>query len=178
MAGRVRSFTEAETEILRKLARDLKEKNDWNGTQLGKAMGGIAQQNASRFVAERSTAGIDRTTANALAISCGYRDVEHALLENGVLAEMTRVPAQGGNADWLQRDAAIVYARKLGYPEPAILAVLHRYTEPDYRTKKMRWWNDRIVLEAIARKDEESETEAQPTMPAPPARRRKSGTEG
>lgn len=171
-AGRVRSFTDAETGALRQLARELKQKREWNGEELGAAMGGIAQQNASRFVADGSTSGIDRTTANALAKSAGFRDVEHALLDAGVMAEMSPLQASTSGNDWTRRDQAIRHARTMGYPEAAILAVLHRYSDGANRINRLRWWMDRIVLEALAQPAERDVESAAAAIAD------KSGTEG
>ncbi len=159
MAGRIRSFSESETETLRKLARDLKKDKDWSSTRLGEAMG-IAQQNAARFVAAKSTSSIDRTTANALAIACGFRDVEHALLDAGTMA----------GDGWAKRRHAQSIARSVPYPEAAINAVMHRYAAVEFKQKSVRWWMDRISLEAMAHAEEIPPAAAEST--------RDTGTEG
>lgn len=177
--GRVRSFTDDEIEVLRAVARRLKKENGWSGKKLGKAIG-IAQQNAGRFVAAGSVAGMDRTTANRLAEVAGYRDVEHLLLEEGVLAEMKPLPTTGGVQSWRDRDVALRIARKLGYAEQDILAVLHRYTSHEYTGRPIRWWIDRIALETVSRA-----TDQTPSAPPSPGQRpvsgpktRRSGTDG
>jgi hypothetical protein len=145
MAGRVRSFSDLEIETLRALARKLKADRGWSQAQLGAALG-IAQQNAGRFVAAGSKAGMDRTTANQLATLCGYRDVEHALIEEGVLAEMQPLPT--GTA-WGDRDTAMRVALRLGYPQAIVDSVAHRYSAPEYRHKPLRWWMDMIGMESV-----------------------------
>jgi hypothetical protein len=172
VAGRIRSFSEAETETLRALARKLKVDRDWNGTKLGEAMG-VKQQNANRFVADHSTSGIDRTTANNLAVACGFRDVEHALLEAGTLAILKQPP--GGGSEWRTRDSARELALRLGYPIVAIDAVIHRYTRHLYTGKPVRFWMDHFVLEAMHHRDEEEQGDDEVDAAAGPKR---SGTEG
>jgi hypothetical protein len=158
MAGRVRSFSTEEIEVLRTIARRLRDEQKWSGKALGDAIG-ISQQNAGKFTAARSTAGMDRTTANRLAAVAGYRDVEHLLLDAGALAEMKQPP--GGNA-WRDRDVAVSMATKMGYPKVAIDAVVHRYREFEYAAKGLRWWNDMIVLESLARAAEPASTATAP----------------
>jgi hypothetical protein len=179
----VRSFTDDEIEVLRKVARRLKEENKWSGRELGAALG-IAQQNAGRFVAKNSNAGMDRTTANRLALKAGYRDVEHLLLEEGVLAEMKPLPTTGNATgvpqNWRDRDVAIRIAIKLGYSQLVIDAVVHRYTEHEYTGRPLRWWVDKIVLEALSRAGDPPQANPQPGINTIPGRAkgRKNGTEG
>ncbi len=147
MAGRARSFTDDEIKVIRAVALRLKSERSWSGRALGEALG-IAQQNASRFVAAGSTAGMDRVTANRLAQITGFRDVEHMLLEAGVLAEMT--PAPEGADLWSNRDSAVRLAKLLGYPYSAVEAVLHRHTTQEHAGKRIRWWIDKFVLETLS----------------------------
>lgn len=163
MAGRTPSFSKAEIEVLRTVARRERSRRDWSGTQLGEAIG-IAQQNAGRFVAAGSATGIDRKTANMLASLAGYRDVEHLLLEAGVLAEMEQPP---GGSPWHDRDAAASISLRLGYSKAAIDAVVHRHQEREFTAKPLRWWVDRIVIENLALADEpRAEPAQQVSVPA------------
>lgn len=164
--------------------RQLKADRGLTQAQLGELLG-IAQQNAGRLTSAQPNVGMNRTTANALARALGYRDVEHFLLEAGVLAEMTEKPAGAG---WRDRDVAVQISRKMGYDEAAIQAVIGRYTAPDYRSKPMRWWNDRIVFEHLERASDppNTATPAAKRVPPPnvkaegpkPKRRRGTGTDG
>lgn len=190
--GRVRSFDDEEIEVIREVARRIKTERNWSGRELGDAIG-IAQQNASRFVAHNSTAGMDRTTANKLAEVAGYRDVEHLLLEAGALAEMK--PAPTGD-EWRERDVAMSIARKLGYPQESIDAVVHRYRDNENKYRRLRWWVDQVVLESLSRAADPPPMVPPPgvnrierapqTTPSPttethskrPAKSKRSGTEG
>lgn len=158
VAGRIPSFTDAEIEVLRRAARRVKAERDWSGAELGRAIG-IAQQNAGRFIAAGSTAGMDRSTANKLAKIAGYRDVEHLLLEAGVLAEMDAPPTDGG---WSQRDLAVRVAQFLKVPQPVIEAVIARFRGDEYRNRSALWWNERFVFEK-----QQHETLASEAPPAP-----------
>lgn len=162
-AGRVRSFTDDEIEVLRNVARRLKTERQWSGRQLGEAIG-IAQQNAGRFVAAGSTAGMDRTTANKLAIVAGYRDVEHLLLDAGVLATLQPKPE---GAKWDDRDFAVRLAHKLGYSQEVTDAVVHRFSAHEYTSRKARWWNDQFVLESLARAADKPIDPPPASSPAP-----------
>lgn len=143
VAGRPRSFTDAELEVLRSVARRLKAERSWSGGALGEAMG-IAQQNAGRFIAKGSTAGIERATAERLAKAAGYRDVGHLLLEAGVLAEMQPNATGPG---WEDRDLAVRIAQHLGFPHEIIESVVARFRADQYRRRPALWWNERFVFE-------------------------------
>lgn len=150
MAGRSPTYTAEEVELLREVARELKAKNNWTQEQLGDVMG-MEQQNAGRFVAARSTTGIDRPAANKLAQRSGFRSAEHLILERGVLAEMESLPQDG---PWADRDVAVRIARRMGYADEVIDLVVQRFAEATYTSKGMKWWIEKVVLEAVARRDE------------------------
>lgn len=144
MTGKRQVFSDEENNVLRAALRKFRDTNDLTQKQIGELLG-IEQQNAGRLLA-KGRAGMSRDTANKFARTVGFRDAEHFLLENGVFAQLEE-PPQGN--PWYQRDAAVTYARKLGYPEAAITAVITRYGSHDYTSKEMKWWNNRIVLESL-----------------------------
>lgn len=167
VAGRHPSFTTEELDVLRSVARQLKEENGWSGAELGARLG-IKQQNASRFVAAGSTSGMDRKTANELAKAAGFRDVEHLLLEAGVLAEMKQPKQKHALSE---REVAIRVARQLGYPDAAVQAIVARFAnDATSFGKPIRWWVDKIVIESL---QHEADSRPLPKRVLP-----KSGTHG
>lgn len=179
--GKRQVFSDDENRALREALRKHRDEHDLTGAQVGRLLG-IKQQNAARLLSDAPAhrlTGMGRDTANNLARILGFRDAEHFLIEHGVLAEMQPLPTGTG---WGDRDTAVKVARKMGYAEEAIQAVLARFRAPDYRAKTMRWWNDQIVLEAMARAAAEPDAASASVHPipraTPKAKKRRSGTHG
>lgn len=175
MAGKPEAFSDEENAVLRDAFRRLRKERELSQAEAGELVG-IAQQNAGRLLSATSRAGMSRTTANRLARALGFRDAEELLLDANILPSGMREPPTGRS--WQDRDIAMRIARSvMHYDEPVIQAVLGRFTAPEYQHKSMRWWNDRIVTEHLARAAEADDVSvsAPETAAAPRAKRKKRG---
>jgi hypothetical protein len=134
--GHPRDFDPEETEILREWARRIQEERKLTTTQLGELMG-VKQQNASRFVAPGSIAGISRISGNNLATAAGFRDAEGLIAEGRAMAGLRA--ERKGNV-WHARDSAVRVAKAMGYADAAIAG-----------KRPVKWWLTQIALEELRR---------------------------
>lgn len=167
MPGKRQVFSDRENEVLRAALRRLRDEKELTQKELGELLG-MRQQNAGRLVGAAKT-GMSRDAANRLARRLGYRDAEHYLLEVGVFSGLEQPPA---GSHWRDRDTAVNIARKLGYAEEAIQAVIKRFGAHDYSAKVVRWWVDQIVLESLALASERSTELPIPDGPKRPTAKR------
>lgn len=141
MARKKAAFSEEENAVL----RDALRKFDAEQRALGKSQEAIGalldmtQQNVSRLLAPnvKSPGGMGRSTANALAKALGYRDAEHLLFEASLESAAGRA---GSDTKTTDREFAASVARRLGYEDAAIRAVLVRYDADSTRGRPLKWW--------------------------------------
>lgn len=168
------TFTAKENAELRKVLRELQEREGWSQRELGDALA-IGQQGAGTLL---RGGGFGRFTANALARKFGFLSGDELLRARGAVADPMTVP-QG----WQTREMAISNARQMGYPEEIIRRVVVKYQESQYSSVSPRWWNDRIVNEAreqdevarLAGQPASSQADEKTQSPAVSKRHRKAG---
>lgn len=143
---------------MRKVLRDLKERNKWTQTEVGRRLGGLTQQAASTIL--NKNGNFSRQSALHLAHMCGFDGPESMLRDLGT-PERAAAPGQ-----WLDRDLAAGYARRLHCDDLAIERVIARYVESKYMARDAKWWVERFIHE-----DRElgEERRAHPSSTAPAA---------
>lgn len=149
--GKVASFTDRENQAMSHVLRTLVQQNNWTQAEAGRRID-VNQQNAGKLI--NGHAGFSRPTAVKLAEICGFDSPETLLRDLGAKAEAKDAPK-----GWNDRDIAVGAARRMGYPDAAIEAVVAQYTTSEYASRKARWWNDRIVAKTA---------ELEATQPAEP----------
>lgn len=135
--GKRESFDARENAAMSHVLRTLQEKNGWTQEEVGARIG-VNQQNAGKILHGRQ--GFSRFTAMKLALMCGFDGPDALLRDLGAKAASGDAPK-----GWNERDIAVGAARRIGYPEAALDAVVGRYQTSEYANRKARWWMDRIV---------------------------------
>lgn len=144
---------------MRKVLRDLKDRNRWTQAEVGRRLGSLTQQAASTIL--NKNGNFSRRSALKLAEMCGFDSPESLLSDIG--KKDKKEPAAGG---WAIRDFAIGQARRLGVEDEAIQRVVQRYGESRFVGRDAVWWMEKFIHEQ--RELEEERRERRRSTPPPP----------